>query len=83
MRWRVEVPGALYRQARDRAGSDAQLADWVRAALAAYVAGQSPRQQLAAEAGRASAAKLSPDARRAKAQRAAHARWGTPHDDSP
>ena len=48
MNWRLRIPGALYRQAIDRAGSDAALAERVRSWLHAYVAGQSPGSLFAA-----------------------------------
>lgn len=65
MEWRVRLPGAIYRRARDRAGSDAQLAALVRDYLETYVSGQTPAQPLAAQGGRASAASLTAEERRA------------------
>lgn len=75
MDWRLRLPGALYRRARDQAGSDRQLAALARIWLEGYVAGQSPAQQLGARGGRASAEALTPTERRAKTQHAAQARW--------
>ena len=74
MDWRLRLPGALYRRARDLAGSDAALADRVRHYLTQYVDGTTPQ----ALGGRASAARLSEDERREKARAAARARWDTP-----
>ncbi len=75
MIWRTRLPGALYRRAIARAGSDRQLADAVRAWLDTYVSGQTAAQQLAASGGLASAQALSPEARQARARAAALARW--------
>lgn len=76
MDWRLRLPGALYRQARDRAGSDAALADRVREWLTGYVTGQpTAGQQLAAQGGHARAASLTTEQRRESARRAARARW--------
>ena len=81
MDWRLRLPGALYRQARDKAGSDAQLATAVRDWLEDYATGQGQlledaAQQLGASGGRASAEARTPEERSAKARAAAKARWG-------
>ena len=77
MNWHLRLPGALYRQACDRAGSDTALADRVRSWLNAYVAGQSPPSLFAASGGHARAKALTPEARTAIAKTAARARWGS------
>ena len=71
MDWRVRLPGAIYRQAVDRAGSDADLARLVVAYLTTYVDGTSAQSL----GGRARAAALSDEERRAHARRMAAARW--------
>ena len=76
MTWRLRLPGALYRQATDRAGSDVALAELVRTWLFAYVTGQSPASAFAASGGRARAQALTSKARTAIARKAAQARWG-------
>lgn len=59
MDWRLRVPGALYRRAVDRAGSDGELARRVRDYLTRYVADTLPHQIAA----RARANRLSPERR--------------------
>jgi hypothetical protein len=78
MDWRLRIPSVLYRLARDRAGSDKELAERVRAWLERYASGDD--QQRAAQGGHARAAKLSPDERRESARRAAAARWERPRE---
>lgn len=70
MNFRLRLPGAIYRQARDRAGDDATLHDRLVAYVTAYATGHTAQQQ----GGSASAARLTPEARRERARRAAWAR---------
>ena len=71
MDWRLRLPGALYRMAVDRAGSDADLARIVRDYLGRYVDGTTAQQA----GGRARAERLSPERRAEIARAAAQARW--------
>lgn len=87
MRYRCEIPGALYRRAAQRAeaqGSDLQAI--VRALLTLYAEGQLDplaadpiASASAARGGHARAATLTTDQRRSSAQHAARIRW-TRHD---
>lgn len=75
MDWRVRLPGALYRQCVERAGSDADLAALVRLWLTRYL---DPPQ---AAGGQARAARLTPERRADIARSAARARHRRPAPD--
>ena len=70
MRWRLEISGALYRHARDKAGDDHALAVLVRTYLTQYVEGTSAQ----ALGGHARAAQMTSEARSASARHAALSR---------
>ena len=59
MNWRIRLPGALYRLARDKAGSDAALADLVTRYLDAWVSGTTAQ----ALGGKARAESITPERR--------------------
>ena len=69
MTWRLRLPGALYRRAVERAGSDADLARLVAAYLTRYAEGQH------ADAARARSASLTPERRSEIARAAVATRW--------
>lgn len=71
MDFRVRLPGAIYRQASEKAGDDASLARLVVAYVTAYATGTTPQQLGAA----ASNAGMTPEQRTERAKRAAAARW--------
>lgn len=71
MDWRLRLPGALYRRACEKAGSDADLARLVSQWLTTYVDGTSPQ----ALGGRSTAARRTPEERSASARAAVQARW--------
>ncbi len=75
MDWRLRLPGALYRQAVDRAGSDRELSAVVRQWITDYVEGRSASQALASRGGVARRDRMTPEQRADAASRAAQARW--------
>lgn len=78
MRWRVELPGAIYRQAREKAGDDKALTALVVQWLTTYASGDS----IQAQGGRAAAAAMSQTARTARARAGGRARWRD-HEPAP
>lgn len=71
MDWRIRLPGGLYRQAVDKAGGDAQLAQVVRLWLERYTSAE----PIGAAGGAARAASLTPERRREIARQAVATRW--------
>lgn len=78
MDFRVRLPGAVYRQARDRAGDDTALEQLIVAHVTAYAAGQTAQQR----GGQARAQQMSRAERSASAKAAAIARWAKPTPDA-
>lgn len=74
MDWRVRVPGAVYRLAVEKAGSDKALAEMVAGWIGQWASGQTAQQL----GGRARAARMTPEERSAAARRAGYARHGMP-----
>lgn len=71
MDFRLRLPGAVYRQARDKAGDEASLAALLVAYLTAYAEGRTAQQR----GGVASAARLTPEKRSARGRQAVAVRW--------
>jgi len=72
MNWRIRLPGAVYRKAVDRAGSDASLADIARQWVSDYADEKPSAQQLG---GRASQAALTPEQRSVRMKALVERRW--------
>lgn len=71
MDFRLRLPGAIYRQARDKAGDDASLAALLVRYVTQYATGTTAQQR----GGVVASAKLTTEERRARASAAATARW--------
>lgn len=74
MKWYVRVPDALHRIGVEKAGGEAALQKLVVRWLSDYVNGTS----MQAMGGKARAANMTPEERRASARKAAYARHGLP-----
>lgn len=71
MTYRLRLPGAVYRAARDRAGDDTALHDILLRYVTAYASGQTAQQR----AGSTTASRATPEQRSARARAAVTARW--------
>ena len=76
MIWRVRIPDALHRLSVNRAGSESELQRAIVRWLSDYANGTTPQ----ALGGRARAARMTPEERRASARKAGLARHGLTED---